>query len=102
MRGIARTRKVSAPKKKEQKSRLNDFEGEEQEKVPSEALQDRQEKAKEASETRTKNADEKRAEQLKLREERKKAYEERRKKLLEEREAKKKAKQSGDDKETEN
>jgi Skp family chaperone for outer membrane proteins len=93
LRGIARTRKVSAPKKKEQKSRLQDFEGEDQEEAISEALQERQDKAKEASEERTKTADEKRAEQLKLREERKKAYEERRKKLLEDREAKKKAKQ---------
>ena len=93
LRGIARTRKVSAPKKKAQKSRLEDFEGGEQEEVISEALQERQEKAKEATEARAKSADEKRAEQLKLREERKKAYEERRKKLLEEREAKKKAKQ---------
>lgn len=94
LRGIARTRKVSAPKKKEQKSRLQDFEGEESEEVISEALQERQEKAREATEERTKSADEKRAEQLKLREERKKAYEERRKKLLEDREAKKKAKQT--------
>ena len=101
LRGIARTRKVSAPKKKAQKSRLEDFEGEESEEVISEALQERQEKAKEADEERTKSADEKRAEQLKLREERKKAYEERRKKLLEEREAKKKAKQEDRKKVTE-
>ena len=92
LRGIARTRKVSAPKKKAQQSRLEDFEGDEPEDVVSEALQERQEKAKQATEARAKTADEKRAEQLKLREERKKAYEERRKKLLEEREAKKKAK----------
>lgn len=94
LRGIARTRKVSAPKKKAQQNRLKEFEGDgEEEKVISEALQERQDKAKAASEARAKSADEKRAEQLKLREERKKAYEERRKKLLEEREARKKAKQ---------
>ncbi|MFS4445127.1 OmpH family outer membrane protein [Maribacter sp. 2307UL18-2] len=95
LRGIARTRKVSAPKKKKaQESRLKDFEGDgEEEEVISEALQERQDKAKAANEARAKSADEKRAEQLKLREERKKAYEERRKKLLEEREARKKAKQ---------
>ncbi len=91
LRGIARTRKVSAPKKKAQNS-LNNFEGDEPVEEISEALEERQEKAKEASEARVKSADEKRAEQLKLREERKKAYEERRKKLLEEREAKKKEK----------
>ena len=91
LRGIARTRKVSAPKKKAKNS-LDNFEGEEPEEEISEALQERQEKAKEASDAREKTADEKRAEQLKLREERKKAYEERRKKLLEEREAKKKEK----------
>ncbi len=101
LRGIARTRKVSAPKKKAQKSRLEDFEGDEPEEVISEALLERQEKAKEATEARAKSADEKRAEQLKLREERKKAYEERRKKLLEEREAKKKAKQEERKQETE-
>ena len=92
LRGIARTRKVSAPKKKAQNNSLDNFEGDEPEEAISEALQERQEKAKEASEAREKSADEKRAEQLKLREERKKAYEERRKKLLEEREAKKKEK----------
>ena len=101
LRGIARTRKVSAPKKKEQKSRLKDFEGGEEEEVVSEALQERQEKAKEANDARAKTADEKRAEQLKLREERKKAYEERRKKLLEEREAKKKSKEDSRSQETE-
>lgn len=101
LRGIARTRKVSAPKKKQQKSRLKDFEGGEEEEVVSEALQERQEKAKEANDARAKTADEKRAEQLKLREERKKAYEERRKKLLEEREAKKKSKADSRSQETE-
>lgn len=94
LRGIARTRKVSA-RKKPKDNRLKDFEGDdtEEEQVISEALQERQDKAKAASEARAKSADEKRAEQLRLREERKKAYEERRKKLLEEREARKKAKQ---------
>ncbi|MFX0555364.1 OmpH family outer membrane protein [Maribacter sp. CXY002] len=95
LRGIARTRKISKPTKKaDDRTRLDDFEGEEieQEEVVSEALQDRMDKAKEAEAARNKTADEKREEQLKLREERKKAYEERRKKLLEEREAKKKEK----------
>lgn len=93
LRGIARTRKVSKPKKKAQdKSRLEEFDGEPAEEEMSDALIDRKEKAKQAQEARAKSADEKRAEQIKLREERKKAYEERRKKLLEEREAKKKAK----------
>ena len=93
LRGIARTRKVSAPKKKEAK--MSRFEDEDvvTEEEMSDALKDRIEKANQAEEARTKTADEKRAAQLKLREERKKAYEERRKKLLEEREAKKKAKQ---------
>lgn len=92
LRGIARTRKISAPKKKNIKSRIERLEGEAEEDVVSEAIKDRQNKAKEASTTRAKTADEKRAEQIKLREERKKAYEERRNKLLEEREAKRKAK----------
>lgn len=92
LRGIARTRKVSKPKKKAER-RLEEFEGEDTDEPLSEALIDRKEKAKQAQEARAKTADEKRAEQIKLREERKKAYEERRKKLLEEREAKKKAKQ---------
>ncbi len=93
LRGIARTRKISKPKKKAvAKSRLDDFEGEELEKEISEALKERQDRAKQAEEVRTKTAEEKRAEQLKIREERKKAYEARRNKLLEEREAKKKAK----------
>jgi Skp family chaperone for outer membrane proteins len=93
LRGIARTRKISKPKKKaETRSRLQDFEGEPAEEEMSDALRERKEKAEQASEARAKTADEKRAEQLKLREERKKAYEARRKKLLEEREAKRKAK----------
>ncbi|MEP3210982.1 MAG: OmpH family outer membrane protein [Maribacter sp.] len=101
LRGIARTRKVSAPKKKApKKSRFEDVEGEEVEAI-SEALKNRKEQAEQAQEARSKSADEKRAEQLKLREERKKAYEERRKKLLEEREAKKKAKQEDRKKNTE-
>ncbi|WP_047246312.1 OmpH family outer membrane protein [Maribacter thermophilus] len=90
LRGIARTRKISKPKQKNNtKSELDNFEDEEE---ISEALQERIDKAKEAEEAREKTASEKREEQLKLREERKKAYEERRKKLLEEREAKRKAK----------
>ncbi|PIB29131.1 hypothetical protein BFP77_07995 [Maribacter sp. 4U21] len=96
LRQIARTRKISKPANKGNKrSRLDDFEGddEELEAVESDAVTERKDKAKEASEARAKTAEEKRAEQLKLREERKKAYEERRKKLLEEREAKKKEKQ---------
>lgn len=93
LRGIARTRKVSAPKKKAtRKSRFED-DDEPVEEEMSDALKERKAKAEEAQDARNKTADEKRAEQLKLREERKKAYEERRKKLLEEREAKKKAKQ---------
>ncbi|MGB3149123.1 MAG: OmpH family outer membrane protein [Maribacter sp.] len=93
LRGIARTRKISKPSKKASRSQLDEFEGDavDEEKI-SEALQERLDQAKEASEAREKTADEKRAEQLKLREERKKAYEERRKKLLEERDAKKKEK----------
>jgi Skp family chaperone for outer membrane proteins len=94
LRGIARTRKVSKPKKKaNDRSRLEEFEGEPADEEMSEALIERKEKAKQAQEARAKTADERRAEQLKLRDERKKAYEERRKKLLEEREAKKKAKE---------
>ncbi|MGB5555942.1 MAG: OmpH family outer membrane protein [Flavobacteriaceae bacterium] len=90
LRGIARTRKVSAPNKKvDTRSRLDDFDEEPIDEAPTDALLDRQEKAKQAEEARAKTADEKRAEQIKVREERKKAYEERRKKLLEEREAKK-------------
>lgn len=92
LRGIARTRKISKPLKKEDnKSRLDAFEEENEadEKVISEALQERLDKASEAAEVREKTAAETRAEQLKLREERKRAYEERRNKLLEEREARK-------------
>ncbi|WP_273565900.1 OmpH family outer membrane protein [Maribacter halichondriae] len=93
LRGIARTRKVSAPNKKaNNRSRLDDFDEGEVEEAPTDALLERQEKAKQAEAAREKTADEKRAEQLKIREERKKAYEARRKKLLEEREAKKNAK----------
>ena len=93
LREIGRTRKISAPKKKEVKrSTLDDFESEGEEEV-SDALKERQERAAQAEETRKKTAEERRAEQLKLREERKKAYEERRKKLLEEREARRKAKE---------
>lgn len=92
LRGIARTRKISKPaKKSNDRSRLDDFEGEEEE-VVSEALQERLDKANQAAEAREKSAADAKAEQLKLREERKKAYEERRKKLLEEREAKRQAK----------
>ncbi|MDF4202066.1 OmpH family outer membrane protein [Maribacter sp. SA7] len=104
LRGIARTRKISKPKKKSDDfSRLDDFEGEEEE-VVSEALQERLDKATQAAETREKSAADAKAEQLKLREERKKAYEERRKKLLEEREAKRqeKLKERSDNKEEEN
>ena len=86
LRGIARTRKVSAPKKKA-KRRIADTE-----EAPTDALLARQEKAKQAAAARNKTVEEKRAEQLKLREERKKAYEARRKKLLDEREARKNAK----------
>ena len=93
LRGIARTRKVSQPRKKaDSRSRLDDFEEEPDEDVISDALKERQQKAAEAIEERVKSTEEKRAEQLKLREERKKAYEARRTKLLEEREAKKKEK----------
>ena len=102
LRGIARARKISKPAKKANRNRLEDFEGEDVEAEEiSEALQERIDQAKAASEAREKTADEKRAEQLKLREERKKAYEERRKKLLEEREAKKKEKQEDRKKDTE-
>ncbi|WP_036152016.1 OmpH family outer membrane protein [Maribacter forsetii] len=104
LRGIARTRKISKPtKKSNDRSRLDDFEGEEEEEV-SEALQERLDKATQAAETREKSAADAKAEQLKLREERKKAYEERRKKLLEEREAKRqeKLKERSDNKEEEN
>ena len=108
LRGIARTRRVSKPTKKEVRSRIEDFEDvEPEEEEISDALKERQERAAQAQEAREKTADERRAEQLKLREERKKAYEERRKKLLEEREAKRKAKleereQQGEEDSTEN
>ena len=102
LRGIARTRKVSAPKKKAvAKNRLEDFEGEEPVEEMSDALKSRKDMAKQAEDARTKTAEEKRAEQLKIREERKKAYDDRRKKLLEEREAKKKAKTDDIKKESE-
>ncbi|MGB7392867.1 MAG: OmpH family outer membrane protein [Pricia sp.] len=94
LRGIARTRKVSAPKEKRGgRNRIDDFESDEPaEEEVSEAIQERQQQAEQAQEARTQTADERRAEQLKLREERKKAYEARRKKLLEEREAKRQEK----------
>ncbi|WP_373296609.1 OmpH family outer membrane protein [Arenibacter certesii] len=103
LRGISRTRKISAPEKKDSRTDFNDFEDEEEE--VSGALLDRQERAKQAEEARNKTADERRAEQLRIREERKKAYEARRKQLLEEREAKRQKegeKRSGkkDDEET--
>jgi len=96
LREIGRTRKVSKSNRAEkEKNRLKEFQAEqvEEDKEISEALKQRQEKAKNDKEGRAKALEERRAEQLKLREERKKAYEERRKKLLEEREAKRKAKQ---------
>ncbi|WP_298484260.1 OmpH family outer membrane protein [uncultured Maribacter sp.] len=103
LRGIARTRKISKPKKKAARRLVDDFDSKEElEKEISDELKERQAKAEQASKAREKSADEKRAEQLKLREERKKAYEERRKKLLEEREAKKKAKQEERNTEEEN
>ena len=92
LRGIARTRRVSAPKKSKQ-NRLDAFEGEEVEEPVSAGVLERQQRSEEAAAARTKTADDKRAEQLKLREERRKAYEERRKKLLEEREARRKARE---------
>jgi Skp family chaperone for outer membrane proteins len=102
LRGIARTRKVSRPKKSAMQSRLENFEGDEEEdKELSDALKERMEKAQQASDVRQKTADEKRAEQLRLREERKKAYEARRKKLLDEREASRKAKEEERKKQTE-
>tara|TARA_R110002167_G_scaffold43782_4_gene132118 strand:+ start:343 stop:1176 length:834 start_codon:yes stop_codon:yes gene_type:complete len=97
LRGIARTRKISAPNKRaEARSRLNDFEEDQEDPAddqPTDALLERKERAKQAQDVREKTAEEKRVEQLKLREERKKAYEERRTKLLEERENKKKARE---------
>jgi Skp family chaperone for outer membrane proteins len=96
LRGIARTRKISAPAKKEdERSRIEQFESEEaeQEEEMTEALKDRIERAEQAEQARLKSAEEKRAEQLRIREERKKAYEARRQKLLEEREARKREKE---------
>jgi len=92
LRGISRTRKISKPAKKASgRNSIDNFEdGDDEETVVSDALQERLERAKKATDARTKSAESKRAEQLKLREERKKAYEERRKKLLEERDAKRK------------
>lgn len=101
LRGIARTRKVSAPTKKEQKSKIEEFDTEPVEEEVADALKERLEKAKSAEEARTKTAEERRTEQLKLRDERKKAYEERRKKLLEDRESKKNAVQEDKNLETE-
>ena len=101
LRGIARTRKVSAPAKKaDNRSRLDEFEGEPADEEPTDALLERQERAKQATEARAKTASEKKAEQLKLREERKKAYEARRTKLLEEREAKRNAKKKETEKDS--
>lgn len=91
LRGISRTRKISAPNNKNARSALNDFRDdalEEDETEVNDALKERLEKAEQADAARNKAAEEKRAEQLKLREERKKAYEDRRKQLLEERESK--------------
>jgi len=91
LRGISRTRKISAPDKKGARNVLDDFGDDDDygdEEEISDALKERQEKAKQAEEARNKTAEENRAEQLRIREERKKAYEERRNQLLEEREAK--------------
>ncbi|GGG53958.1 hypothetical protein GCM10011414_24600 [Croceivirga lutea] len=96
LREIARTRKVSASKKKQNlDNKLKDFQNRESQDVEevNEALQEREEQAAAAKEDRQKAIEARREEQLKLREERKKAYEERRKKLLEEREAKRKEKE---------
>ena len=91
LRGISRTRRISAPKKRQEgRSSLDNFEDAETEEEVSDAIIERKERAKQAEEARAKTAEEKRAAQLKIREERKKAYEERRRKLLEEREAKRK------------
>ena len=91
LRGISRTRKISAPRNKQNaRNSFEDIEDEDAEEIISDAILERQERAKQAEEARTKTAEENRAEQLRIREERKKAYEERRKKLLEEREAKRK------------
>lgn len=104
LRGIARTRKVSKPQAKaNSRTRFEEIEGEPtvEEEVISDALKERQEKAKEAEDARIKTAEERRAEQLQIREERKKAYEARRKKLLEERDAKRKDKEDERKKQTE-
>ncbi|MBT8320466.1 MAG: OmpH family outer membrane protein [Eudoraea sp.] len=101
LRQIARTRKISKPKKKPAKSKLDEFEEGPSKEEISDALKERQERSEQAQEVRAKTADDRRAEQLRLREERKKAYEERRKKLLAEREARKKAKEEERQKETE-
>ena len=93
LRGISRTRRISAPKKTD-KDRLEQFEAEEAaEEVVSEGILEREQRSQQAAEARAKTADEKKAEQLQLREERRKAYEARRKKLLEEREARRKKKE---------
>ncbi|HLT50391.1 MAG TPA: OmpH family outer membrane protein [Arenibacter sp.] len=91
LRGISRTRKISAPDKKGARNILDDFgddDDDEGDVEISDAIRERQEKAIQAEDARNKTAEENRAEQLRIREERKKAYEERRKQLLEEREAK--------------
>lgn len=96
LRGIARTRKISAPKDRQaERNRLEEFEAEEAEEVEemTDALKERLERAEQAEQARLKTAEERREEQLRIREERKKAYEERRQKLLDEREARKKEKE---------
>lgn len=96
LRGIARTRKISAPKDREaERSRLEEFEAEEAEEVEemTDALKERLDRAEQAEQARLKTTEERREEQLRIREERKKAYEERRQKLLDEREARKKEKE---------
>lgn len=100
LRSIARTRRVSSPPQ-QRNDRLEDFEAEEAEAPVSEALLERQQRAEEAAEARAKEAEDYRAQQLKLREERKKAYEARRQKLLEEREARRKAREEERQKATE-
>ncbi len=101
LREIARTRKISKPKKKPAKSKLEEFEDGPTKEEISEALKERQERAQQAQDTRNKAVEDRRAEQLRLREERKKAYEARRQKLLDEREARKKAKEEERKKATE-
>ncbi len=93
LRGISRTRRISAPPKKKRDDRLEQFEDVEADEPVSEGILERQQRSEEASQARNQAAEDKKAEQLKLREERRKAYEERRKKLLEEREARRKAKE---------